>query len=324
MQRVDKYCFVISPFGEQTSDIRKRSDILAKYLIHPVCAELGLTCERAIDMVEPGLISRRLVRKLIDSDVVVADLTGHNPNVFYELGIRHATAKPTIHIMEKGERLPFDVFDVSTIFVDHRDVSSIEESKEALRKSIETCTTATQVENPVSSAVADRMPIFLGAGKSTHDLVTQFGEMSARIMHELESLRDERSVLFSKLLSSPASAHPQRADLSGEWASNFGKVRMKELRDDLFAEYAFIGDELIGEITGKVTDDQVTFGWRWKDQSISGFGYWQRLGPDVLEGRWFFAHEVSRSYMDIIESPGLLHRLSSSIGRNWRLLREES
>jgi hypothetical protein len=60
---------------------------------------------------------------------VVADLTERNPNVFYELAIRHALRKPLVQLIKKGEAIPFDVAGTRTIYVDHRDLDSVEAAK---------------------------------------------------------------------------------------------------------------------------------------------------------------------------------------------------
>jgi len=56
------------------------------------------------------------MRYLRKSDLVIADLTYHNPNVFYELAVRHLNKKPVIHLIKKGEKIPFDINDRRTIF----------------------------------------------------------------------------------------------------------------------------------------------------------------------------------------------------------------
>ena len=68
--------------------------------------------------------------------MVVADLTGKNPNVFYELAIRHAIRKPYVQIIQRGEEKPFDVAGVRTIEIDHHDLDSVQSAKEEIVKQI--------------------------------------------------------------------------------------------------------------------------------------------------------------------------------------------
>jgi hypothetical protein len=64
---------------------------------------------RADFVTQTGSITRDLLSRLYRSDAVLADLTDLNPNVFYELGVRHALRAGTILIALKGTKPPFDV-----------------------------------------------------------------------------------------------------------------------------------------------------------------------------------------------------------------------
>jgi len=88
---------------------------------------------------------------------VLADLTGGNPNVFYELAIRHATGRPYIQIIEKGESIPFDISGVRTIQIDSRDIDSIEDAKSQLGKQIEHFHAGHQADSPISVAASIRL-----------------------------------------------------------------------------------------------------------------------------------------------------------------------
>lgn len=124
-----KNCFIVCPIGEKGSEIRKRSDQVLKYLIRPALKQFNYKSIRADEISDPGIITNQIILHLLNDDLVIADLSGHNPNVFYELGIRHAISKPFIHIIGEGERIPFDLSALSTIFFDHRDLDSVEDAK---------------------------------------------------------------------------------------------------------------------------------------------------------------------------------------------------
>src|SRR5688572_13315379 len=89
-----KSCFVISPIGEVGSEVRARADQILKYVIQPAVKVFGYVAIRADAMPEPGLITTQIIDRIINDDLVVADLTGKNPNVYYELALRHAIRKP--------------------------------------------------------------------------------------------------------------------------------------------------------------------------------------------------------------------------------------
>nr|WP_319537626.1 hypothetical protein [uncultured Methanospirillum sp.] len=113
-----KTCFVISPIGSSDSQIRSDSDKLLKYIITPPVKEFGYIIKRADELEKPGSITQQIIEMLLNADLVIADLTNHNPNVFYELAIRHATQKPYIQMIKEGQTIPFDVGDLRTIKYD--------------------------------------------------------------------------------------------------------------------------------------------------------------------------------------------------------------
>ena len=148
-----KTCFVIAPIGEPQSNTRDRSDKVLAHVIGPAVTECGYQAVRADKISEPGLITSQVLQRVIDDDIVIADLTEHNPNVFYELAIRHATEKPYIQIMEEGEQLPFDVATMRVIFFDHRDLNSVAEAKKSIISQIRN-TKSTPVQTPVTMSLA--------------------------------------------------------------------------------------------------------------------------------------------------------------------------
>ena len=149
-----KSCFVISPIGEDGSATRKRADQILRYVIKPAVEECGYTANRADEIDELGMITSQIIQRVIDDDLVVADLTESNPNVFYELAIRHVAKKPIIQLIDKEEKIPFDVYDVRTVKMDHRDLDSVAQAKSAIIKQIKSMeTNPVDLETPVSVAV---------------------------------------------------------------------------------------------------------------------------------------------------------------------------
>jgi hypothetical protein len=130
-------CFVIAPIGEDKSPIRERSDVVFEHILEPVLTEQGYEALRADQMAVPGSITAQILEEITKADLVVADLTGHNPNVFYELALRHALNKPTVQIIAAGERIPFDVGQTRTIIFNHQDLRDVARCKDDLGKQIQ-------------------------------------------------------------------------------------------------------------------------------------------------------------------------------------------
>jgi hypothetical protein len=147
-------CFVISPIGEPDSPTRKRSDQVLKYIIRPAAEECGFTALRADEISETGIITSQVIQHVIEDAVVVADLTGSNANVFYELAIRHAIRRPYVQIIDESDPLPFDVAGIRTIPFTHRDLDSVDSARKEVVKHIRSMTaTDANVESPITAAV---------------------------------------------------------------------------------------------------------------------------------------------------------------------------
>lgn len=144
-------CFIVCPIGDALSDVRKRSDGFLREVIRPVAEDLGYIVERADEDKSPGIVTDSIVNKIIDADLVIADLHGHNPNVMYEVAIRHATDKPLVQMAEFGESLPFDIGGLNTVFYDPS-VAGLTQWRQDLRLAISSITSGSRGSNPVVRA----------------------------------------------------------------------------------------------------------------------------------------------------------------------------
>jgi len=102
------HIFLISQLGDEGSPIRRRADEVHDGIVLPVANANGLRLERSDKVKTPGIVTNQIVRLIVDATIVVADVTGRNPNVFYELGIAHSFAKPVIILVDQVPALPFD------------------------------------------------------------------------------------------------------------------------------------------------------------------------------------------------------------------------
>ena len=99
-----KKCFVAAPIGMRGSDAFLRTEDVQDFIIGPAIEQCGYEMPpiRADQISEPGRITKQIIDHLINDALVVADLTDRNPNVFYELAIRHAVRKPIVQIIHKS------------------------------------------------------------------------------------------------------------------------------------------------------------------------------------------------------------------------------
>ncbi len=137
-------CFVIGPIGDKFAEhgtneklIFENSVKVMEEVILPACAIFGITPIRADSIAEPGEIPEQVFELLRDVDIVIADLSGGNPNVMYELGLRHTRNRCTISIAEMG-RIPFDVTVIRTIKF-RRSEAGLIDAREHLAASLAEC-----------------------------------------------------------------------------------------------------------------------------------------------------------------------------------------
>ncbi len=149
-----KKCFIITPIDNEGSPMRRHIEGIIDSAIIPVLEE-EFEIIVAHRMYSPGSINKQVIMSIYESDLVVANLTGLNPNVMYELAFRHAIRKPVITIMEQDDKkLPFDVITERTIFYVN-DAKGVLELKENLRKQVDKIENldCDEIDNPIFSAL---------------------------------------------------------------------------------------------------------------------------------------------------------------------------
>lgn len=122
-----RLCFVLMPFGE-------KFDAVYRTLIAPSVEDAGLSVMRADEMTTPGFIIEQIRSAIQQSRLCIADVTGANPNVLYELGFAQASGKPVVMIAETAESAPFDIA-AERIFVYG---TSLSDSRNGLEGAIKT------------------------------------------------------------------------------------------------------------------------------------------------------------------------------------------
>lgn len=131
--------FVIGPIGDRDAEqesigrrIYEQGIEALENIITPACSALDIEAYRSDNISNSGEIPEQVFRALRDSHIVVADLTDANPNVMYELGLRHTTGKLTVQIGERG-KLPFDISTIRTILFKRSEIGFIEARRSLIR-----------------------------------------------------------------------------------------------------------------------------------------------------------------------------------------------
>lgn len=136
MNGTERICFIVSPLGEDQSAERIHADTVLNLIIEPALEHFNFNSVRGDQITQTGKIDDQIVDFIHNAPLCIIILSGNNPNVFYECGRRHASGKPYIHLLQKGEKAPFDVAGIRYCTYDLTDGFTIRNSVITLRSFI--------------------------------------------------------------------------------------------------------------------------------------------------------------------------------------------
>lgn len=185
---VKKTCFVITPIGPDGSEIRRHIDIAIDHAIIPA---LGDEYEPLIPhrLYESMAITKQIYKHLDESDLVIANLTGLNPNVMYELAIRFCIGKPVIIIAEKGTALPFDVKDQRVFFYINDYLGTVE-LENNIKNALNSINYHQRNSSPVHDALGE-IKLFSQLREKTHD--NEIYETLSLIIKKLDDITERNN-----------------------------------------------------------------------------------------------------------------------------------
>lgn len=153
-----RLCFVIMPFSATASCTKKQWTSIFENVLKPAVEDAGLNCHRST--ATRGNIIGAIMEALRDAYVVLADLTDQNPNVFYELGVRHAMKNRTILIAQDEKFIPFDLRPYATYVYNGKTKRGREELATRLRELLaDVDRSPDRSDNPVSDFLRGHPPV---------------------------------------------------------------------------------------------------------------------------------------------------------------------
>jgi hypothetical protein len=171
-------CFVIGPLGDPhaepgSPELRTYEEALEVYInvISAACKNVGISAVRSDEITSAGEITSQILSHLATDDVVIADISGFNPNVMHELGFRHAIRKFTVQIAEKGQ-LPFNVAGIRTIRFTRTAMAFIK-----ARKELEEVLRAGLIDGFAAPAPLGRPPLDEKDGRVVEGVVVEEDEL---------------------------------------------------------------------------------------------------------------------------------------------------
>lgn len=177
----EKVCFVISPIGKEGTDIHEKFKDMLDYVVRPAVSNSGykLRVLRADDIERAGSFIKDILEYLLNSFIVIADLTDKNPNVFYELGVRHSLSSKTILIARSLDDIPADLRDYRTIIYDTTAKGATTFTKRLSNYLKEIFDDPNRADNPV----LDRLPSILET--QTEELKAENASLKTKITQML-------------------------------------------------------------------------------------------------------------------------------------------
>lgn len=104
--------FVVMPFAPALQDVFEKC-------IKKVATQIGVTVDRGDNFFTTGAIINDIWSAIFRSKAIIADCTGRNPNVFYEIGIAHTLGRETVLIAQSIDDIPFDLRHLRTVIYEH-------------------------------------------------------------------------------------------------------------------------------------------------------------------------------------------------------------
>jgi hypothetical protein len=175
-----KTCFVVMGFGEKTDYTKPKKfnlDKTYRNIIKPAALDAGLECVRADEIQHSGNINVPMYERLLNADLVVADVSTYNCNAFYELGVRHALRPyTTIIISEDGLTFPFDTAQIAVRKYHHLgegiDSEEVDRMKKELSEAMRAILEKQMDDSPVYTFIKDLKPPMLTVTKKVGSVTT--------------------------------------------------------------------------------------------------------------------------------------------------------
>lgn len=216
------------PFEESMKEIYTQ-------IYTPVCKKRNIQCSRVDEIARPGSITRDIIEGIMDSDIIIADLSGRNSNVFYELGIAHASGNKTIMTSQKDTLLPFDIAHYRVV-VYERTIIGTKKFAADLGKAIDELLAALdRTNNPYQEVLSVRGSVRVRQREpiAKHLNFDQLPERVSAFFHasKVHYKEDLTPELFDRMAKTPKIG-----------TATLGRLCAALLRDDFFSDLEFLND----------------------------------------------------------------------------------
>ena len=298
-------CFVAMPFGTDQKS-KEQFGYIFDHCIQPAVERLNdpggpvIQCRRGDSEYQSGEVMVQVIEQLAEADFVIADLTGQNPNVFYELGVRHALRNNTILIAQDFKEVPFDLQGQRRISYRY-DPPGLLRLQADLQKALRHMLSApTPIDNPVLRCLQDRE--VARAGSSTDGAVKRLSAELQDLRKELADRVTEIRALVQNTTSTPQDTSHSSSDfataLQGAWTTleHGGLYVFLRVGQELRGPYCYDSDDHLTAhfFNIQILGQQVLCRFRWIEGAVEGCALFTVVSRDLLVGGWWYLYELPR------------------------------
>lgn len=299
-------------YGNREKDQNRKQDLdgLYEHFIRPAVESVAVpgnvnqyvVCHRGDKEPGPGDIITHIIENLVLSELAIADLTGRNPNVFYELGVRHSVNDNTILISESEEDVPFDLRGQRLILY-KRDFEGGGRLRTEIAKAVQDIVRSPgRIDNPVRRFLFDRerdkmLQKFESQGRPPgYEFVNALLQEMSNLRNDFKAQLDEVRNVMSAVTA------PQRG-----FSTVLGN---SSLSDDLsFAEGAWLDTNSGSHLYARIVNGQLLMPYSYgSNKSLTAHFYnFRRIGENVFARfEWFDDSKISGYAQAKIQDPGHL------------------
>lgn len=197
-------CFVIMPIGDTKGYDKGHFTRVYNNLLKPAILKAGYYPERADEIQSTNLIALDIVERISRTPIAICDISSCNPNVFYELGIRHSSSLPVVLVKDKKTNNPFDIKDIryveyserleyDDVIKKHEEISTViintieNYKKEGYKNSLLSLISQARIAENRDSLNDNTNLLEKEAMKILDSIDSQFFDTDFRIMHMIQS-----------------------------------------------------------------------------------------------------------------------------------------
>jgi hypothetical protein len=318
-------CFVIMPFGNPKLDPQhaRKLEMIYSQWIKPTVESIEcsgtegarIECHRADKAKRPEEIIAHIIENLVTSDLVIADLSGRNPNVFYELGVRHAVNNNTILIAEDLDDIPFDLRGLRTIVYQY-DPEHMLELKTSLEQAInEILKKPGQIDNPVRRFLYNREVDKLIKQPTPpgydvfKNVISEMQSLKSEFRNHVNEVRHIMKLVTSTDRNIETVENQHILDLTffeGAWEdkpsnSNF---YARIINGELVIAYCYGGNSELSSrfYNCKIIGDTLFARFKWFKAPVSGYTFLKVESENKLVGGWWYSEDLPGEVLNDISN----------------------